>query len=109
MCAIRGMPTDTTVSERPLRILRRQEVQIRVGFCDQQLLKLEALGLFPRRMQTGFRSVGWLEHEVDNWIVEKMRQREDAAKAEEQRIARMPPAVRYRYFREREGDDPPSA
>ena len=53
--------------------------------------------------------MGWLEHEVDNWIVEKMRQREDAAKAEEQRIARMPPAVRYRYFREREGDDPPSA
>ena len=89
-----------TVSERPLRILRKPEVQTRVGFCDQQLLKLEALGLFPRRLQTGFRSVGWLEHEIDAWIADKARQRDDAAQAEEQRVARMPPGVRARYRRE---------
>jgi prophage regulatory protein len=101
----------TTLLERPtsLRILRKPKVLDRVGFSDQQLLNLEARGEFPRRIQTGLRSVGWLEHEIDAWIGERMRQREDAAKVEEQRVARMPPAVRHRYVREREGDNPPPA
>jgi prophage regulatory protein len=105
------MTTDSaTLLERPtgLRILRKPDVLARVGFSDQQLFNLEARGEFPRRIQTGLRSVGWLEHEVDGWIAEKMRQREDAVRAEEQRIARMPPGVRYRYCREREGDEPPA-
>jgi prophage regulatory protein len=99
----------TTFAQRPtLRIIRKPEVLARVGFSDQQLTNLEECGEFPRRIQTGLRSVGWLEHEVTDWIAEKMRQREDTVKMEEQRIARMPPAVRHRYFREREGDDAPA-
>jgi prophage regulatory protein len=104
------MPNDlTALVQRPtLRIIRKAEVLARVGFSDQQLSNLEEQGEFPRRLQTGLRSVGWIEHEVTDWIAEKMRQRDDTVKAEKQRIARMPPAVRHRYFREREGDDAPA-
>jgi prophage regulatory protein len=104
------MTTDTTTLVTPqiLRIIRKTAVLDRVGCSDQHLTNMEERGQFPRRVQTGLRSVGWLEHEVNDWIAEKMRQREDAAKVEEQRIGRMPPAVRHRYRREREDDTVPA-
>jgi prophage regulatory protein len=69
--------------ERPtgLRILRKPEVLARVGFSDQQLTNLEERGEFPRRIQTGLRSVGWVEHEIDAWIAEKMKARDDVSAA----------------------------
>jgi prophage regulatory protein len=90
-----------------LRILRRPEIRTITGFCDDQIDKMEARDQFPRRIHTGARSVGWVEHEVRQWLLERMGERDDAVKAEQQRVARMPPGMRYRYRREREGVEPP--
>jgi prophage regulatory protein len=102
--------------QRSLRILREPDVRERTGLSASERKLLELRRQFPMRVPLGPRSIGWLEHEIDGWITEKMRQREDTVEAEEQRIARMPPAVRARYWREREdkprgaaaGDLPPA-
>ena len=91
-----------------LRIVRRPELRLITGFCDEQIDKMEARNQFPRRVHTGARSVGWVEHEVRQWLLDRVAERDDAVKAQELRIARMPPGMRYRYRRGREGDDPPA-
>ena len=105
----------TTATDAPelalttLRILRRPEIRTITGFCDEQIDKMEAREQFPRRIHTGARTCGWIEHEVRQWLLERMAERDDAARTEAQRVARMPPAVRARYRREREGAEPPDA
>jgi prophage regulatory protein len=47
-----------------VRILRRKATQEKTGLCRSSLYELEAAGLFPKRVQLGPRSVGFLEHEV---------------------------------------------
>jgi prophage regulatory protein len=106
------MPSHADIAETTLttlRILRRPEIRTITGFCDEQIDKMEARNQFPRRIHTGARSVGWVEHEVRQWLIDRMAERDDAVKAEEQRVARMPPGMRYRYRRKREGAEPPDA
>jgi prophage regulatory protein len=96
--------------QRSLRILREPDVRERTGLSASERKLLELRRQFPVRVPLGPRSIGWLEHEVDEWIAEKARQRDNAVTAEEQRVARMPPAVRARYRRELlEVVDPPDA
>lgn len=53
---------------RHLRILRRPEVQSRTGMGRTTIYMLERAGQFPKRLTIGPRSVGWYEHEVDQWL-----------------------------------------
>ena len=54
----------------PDRILRRPEVEKRVGTCERAIRDWEAKGNFPRRFRIDpdGRAVGWLESEVRAWI-----------------------------------------
>jgi prophage regulatory protein len=102
------MPTATDAPEltlTTLRIVRRPELRTITGFCDEQIDKMEARNQFPRRIHTGARTVGWVEHEVRQWVLDRMAERDDAVKAGQQRVARMPPGMRHRYRREREHED----
>jgi prophage regulatory protein len=100
-----------------LRILRLPEVAQRVNLSREQIAILERVGQFPHRVSLSPRAVGWIEHEIDRWIQDRMAERDNAVKAEERRVARMPPGMRYRYRREGEdkpvdaieGDLPPAA
>jgi len=87
-------PAEPTLTE--LRIVRRPELRMITGFCDEQIDKMEAREQFPRRIHTGARTVGWVEHEVRQWLLDRMAERNDAVKAEAQRVARMPPGMRHR-------------
>lgn len=60
-----------------MHILRRAEVERRVGLCGRELLNLEAKGLFPKRftITPNGRVVGWIEDEVTGWIKERAAQR----------------------------------
>ncbi len=49
------------------RDLRKEKVSISRAQVDQ----LEAQGKFPKRVQLGPMSVGWVESEVDRWIEER--------------------------------------
>lgn len=60
-----------------LSILRRREVEKRVGLTRSPLYARIKAGTFPKPVQLGnARAVGWLEHEVAAWLaaqVEKSR------------------------------------
>lgn len=65
------MPTKSdTETPRPgeLRILRRKQVEDRVGLSCSTIYASIAAGVFPKPIQLGAQSVGWLESEIDAWL-----------------------------------------
>ena len=50
------------------RILRLPQVLERVSLSRSTLYKMIARGEFPRAVQLGQRSTGWLHEEVDAWL-----------------------------------------
>lgn len=52
----------------PLKILRSAEVCDRVGYCRMHISRLEKAGEFPKRVHVGPNRIGWLEHEISQWI-----------------------------------------
>ncbi|WP_348638820.1 AlpA family phage regulatory protein [Minwuia sp. IMCC4030] len=53
---------------RSLRVIREAECKTKSGLSRAWRFKLERRGEFPRRVKLGRHAVGWLEHEVDDWI-----------------------------------------
>lgn len=55
-------------------ILRKREVRKRTGLSDPTIWRLEKKERFPRRVRlTDAGLVGWLEHEIENWIHARVR------------------------------------
>lgn len=63
-----------------MRIIRKPEVEAKVGICDRELRDLEREGHFPKRFQItpNGRAVGWVETEIDDWIAQRAATREAA-------------------------------
>lgn len=53
------------------RILRKQEILSLTGLSDVTLWRMEQANEFPKRVQLGKKSVGWLETEYNDWVIEK--------------------------------------
>lgn len=68
-----SIPTDQMHPEH--RILRRPDVEKKVGFKRSQIYKLMKHGLFPQRVSIGKRAVGWDSIEVDQWIADRRNER----------------------------------
>jgi len=62
--------------QREDRILRKPEVLGLVGVSDPTVWRWEKAGKFPRRLQLGANSVGWLAGEVNAWLQAKSLERE---------------------------------
>jgi prophage regulatory protein len=59
-----------------LRILRRKQVEARIGLSRSTIYERIKAGTFPAPISLGAKSVGWIESEVDDWLssqVEKSR------------------------------------
>ncbi|MGB8298268.1 MAG: AlpA family transcriptional regulator [Polyangia bacterium] len=54
------------------RILRRRQVEALIGLRRSAIYAAVRAGTFPRPIHLGPRSVGWLEHEVNGWIAERV-------------------------------------
>jgi prophage regulatory protein len=50
-----------------------------IRFSRQWIVKLIASGKFPRPIQLGEQSVGFIETEVDEWIAARIRDRDHPA------------------------------
>jgi prophage regulatory protein len=59
-----------------MRIIRRHELTNKVGYCLAHIYRLERAGLFPQRVRLGRRAVGWVEHEIENWLRERVDARD---------------------------------
>jgi prophage regulatory protein len=56
-------------------ILRRKQVVDRTGICLSSIYNFIAAGTFPKPISLGSRSVGWLENEIDEWILSRIEKR----------------------------------
>lgn len=57
-----------------VKIIRKIEVLERTGLSNASIYRLITKGLFPRQKRLtgeGGRAVGWLESDIDNWIVSR--------------------------------------
>jgi prophage regulatory protein len=68
--------------QRPVNILRLQEVVARVRKSRSAILRDAAAGLFPRPIKLGrsqrSRSMGWVEAEVDRYLADRVAERDMA-------------------------------
>ena len=87
-----GPPRPVAVHQAPLQIIRRGEVLRRCGFKKTTLYTAMAEGRFPKAVHLGVRAVGWLSHEIDEWIA--LRVAESRLPARPVASARTPGAER---------------
>jgi len=60
------------VEPTPKRIiLRESSVRDRVPVHPVTLYRWEQKGQFPRRVRLGPNSVGWYEHEIEEWLANR--------------------------------------
>lgn len=65
-------------TEKKLTILRRQQVEQRTGMSRSGIYAAIAQGEFPEPIRLTDRAVGWIEHEIEAWINERISQRDKA-------------------------------
>ncbi len=51
-----------------MKLLSKRQVKEMVLYSPQHIARLEAAGLFPKRVQLGNNRVGWIEEEVLDWL-----------------------------------------
>ena len=60
-----------------LHVLRRREVEEKTGLSRAAIYKLMAESRFPAPVElTGPFAVGWLAHEIDAWLNERLQSRD---------------------------------
>jgi prophage regulatory protein len=78
-CSDRVRASITEAPETPAtardRILRRREVECRVGLRRSSIYELIHRGLFPAPVRLGCKAVGWLESEIAEWIADRSADR----------------------------------
>lgn len=57
------------------RFLRLADVKARTGLSRSAIYLNISRGIFPRNINLGSRTVGWLESEIDAWIQARIDQR----------------------------------
>lgn len=56
----------------PHHILRLQKVRQKTGKSRSSIYLDISKGTFPKPISLGARSVGWLEEEIDDWILQRV-------------------------------------
>jgi prophage regulatory protein len=64
------------------RILRFAQVEDRTGLKHSAIYERIGEGTFPRPVPLGPKARGWLESEINNWIEQRIAEREAAETAE---------------------------
>ena len=66
-------------TNRTLRVLRLRDVKARTGQATSTIYAAMASGKFPKPIPLGERAVGWLEAEIDSWIEDCQRKRDQVS------------------------------
>jgi prophage regulatory protein len=62
-----------------MRILRRPKVEEKTGYSRSAIYQRMACGTFPKPVKLGPKAVGWIESEIDSFIAEQIRRRDEQA------------------------------
>jgi len=63
------MKEQITETRDSLRVIRFPELFKKVGLCRSQIWRLEKSGDFVKSFSLGKNSKGWLESDVDAWLL----------------------------------------
>lgn len=62
--------------EYVMRLIKLKEVMNNTGLGRSTIYKYVAEGEFPKPVSLGARAVAWVESEVDDWVLDKIEQRD---------------------------------
>lgn len=62
-----------------MRIMRLKDVMSSTGLARSTIYKYIVEGTFPKSVSLGDRGVGWVEGEVQDWILARIEERDLAA------------------------------
>ncbi|SUD31779.1 AlpA family transcriptional regulator [Pseudomonas fluorescens] len=62
---------------KPIHINRIELVCKTTGLGRSTIYKYIAEGLFPKPVSLGDRAVGWIESEVQDWIMARIKERDE--------------------------------
>lgn len=71
-----GIAMSSLFGDIVMRIISKRQLRDLVPYSPQHIARLEKAGKFPKRVQLGPNRVGWVEEEVQDWLVAKAMQRE---------------------------------
>ena len=69
---------NSTPNPHKTTILRRKQVEDRTGLSRSTLYLRIQEGTFPRPINLGSRAVGWLENEIESWLVSRIQIRDNS-------------------------------
>mgnify|MGYP000072936531 FL=1 len=58
-----------------MRIMRLKEIIEKTGLSRSTIYNLISKGEFPKQVDLGARSVGWVDTEVEEWLLAKIENR----------------------------------
>ena len=67
-------------SRSVITVLRRKQVEARTGLSRSTIYDGMKEGIFPKSIQLGARSVGWIESEIDDWLAARVETRDNGQK-----------------------------
>ena len=59
-----------------MRIIRLDEVLNKTSLSRSTIYKYISEDVFPKSIPLGYRSVGWLESEINDWILTRIERRD---------------------------------
>lgn len=59
------------------QILRRRQLEEKLGLSRSSIYQMVADGLFPKPIKLGRRAVGWRADEIENWLIEMQEASDD--------------------------------
>lgn len=59
-----------------MRIIRLSEVLANTGLARSSVYRYVAEGSFPKPVSLGDRAVGWVESEVQDWVLARIEERD---------------------------------
>jgi len=65
----RGISRLERLQSVPLKFLRFHSVRDRTGLSRSTIWRLERRGEFPKHRRISVNAVGWLEQEIDEWML----------------------------------------
>ena len=67
-------------NQEKLSILRRKQVEDRTGLSRSTIYLYMQEGTFPKPINLGARAVGWLENEIEKWLMDRIETRDAGRK-----------------------------
>ncbi|ENM3867008.1 AlpA family transcriptional regulator [Vibrio cholerae] len=71
----------TDIGGRPMRFLKLKEVMEKTALSRSAIYRKMSDGEFPQSVSLGDRAVAWVESEVQDWVIDRVAERDERISA----------------------------